>query len=100
MPFKLFFKEDAKKEWDKLDMTIRSLFVKKLKERIVHPRIESSRLSGMKDCYKIKLRQVGYRLVYQVRDNELVVSVVAVGKREKNQVYKIAIKRLYQKSKR
>jgi mRNA interferase RelE/StbE len=48
----------------------------------------------MKDCYKIKLRRAGYRLVYQVRDNELVVSVVAVGKRERNQVYKAAIRRI------
>ncbi|MEN8180870.1 MAG: type II toxin-antitoxin system RelE/ParE family toxin [Pseudomonadota bacterium] len=94
MTFKLVFKEDAKKEWDKLDTTVRSLFAKKLKEPIVQLRIESTRLSGMKDCYKIKLRRAGYRLVYQVRDSELVVSVVAVGKRERNQVYKAAIKRL------
>ncbi len=56
------------------------------------PRNESSRISGMKDCYKIKLRQAGYRLVYQVRDKELVVVIVAVGKREKNFIYKKAIK--------
>lgn len=61
MTFKLVFKEDAKKEWDKLDTTIRSLFAKKLKERIQQPHIESTRLSGMKDCYKIKLRRAGYR---------------------------------------
>ncbi len=94
MSYKLLFKEDAKKEWDRLDATIRALFTKKLKERIQAPRIESARLSGMKDCYKIKLRRAGHRLVYQVRDNELVVSVVAVGKRERNQVYKAAIKRV------
>ena len=94
MTFKLFFKEDAKKEWDQLDATIRSIFAKKLKERIKQPRIESSRLSGMKDCYKIKLRRAGFRLVYQVRDEELIVSVVAVGKRERNLVYKIASKRI------
>jgi len=58
-----------------------------------NPRREATRLSGMKDCYKIKLRQAGYRLVYQVRDTEVVV-VVAVGKREKNFVYKKAIKRI------
>jgi len=40
----------------------------------------------MQDCYKIKLRSAGYRLVYQVRDGELVVSVIAVGKRERNHV--------------
>lgn len=94
MTFKLVFKEDAKKEWDQLDATIRSIFAKKLKERIKQPRIESSRLSGMKDCYKIKLRRAGFRLVYQVRNKELVVSVVAVGKRERNLVYKIASKRI------
>jgi len=40
------------------------------------------------------LRRAGHRLVYQVRDNELVVSVVAVGKRERNQIYKAAIRRV------
>lgn len=94
MTFKLVFKIEAKKEWDSLDPTVRSLFAQKLKERIERPSIESARLNGMKDCYKIKLRRAGYRLVYQVRDNELLVSVIAVGKREKSQVYKAAIKRL------
>ena len=94
MTFKLVFKEDAKKEWDELDATARTLFAKKLKERIKNPRIESAKLSGMKDCYKIKLRRAGYRFVYIVRDKDLVVSVVAVGKRERNQVYKTAIKRI------
>lgn len=46
------------------------------------------------DCYKIKLRGIGYRLVYQVRDNELIVVVIAVGKRDKELVYKIALNRL------
>lgn len=94
MTFKLVFKVDAKKEWDNLNSTVRSLFAKKLKERIEQPKIESSRLNGMKNCYKIKLRRAGYRIVYQVRKKELIVSVIAVGKREKNQVYKTAIKRI------
>lgn len=92
--YKLVFKEEAKKEWDNLDSTIRSIFAKKLKERIHQPRIESSRLSGMKDCYKIKLNRAGFRLVYQVRDKEMIVSIVAVSKREKNLAYKIAGKRI------
>ncbi len=92
--YKLVFKRDAEKEWRKLDSTIREQFKKKLQERLAYPRVESARLSGMEDCYKIKLHSAGYRLVYQVRDNELVISVVAVGKRERNQVYKIAVKRI------
>lgn len=94
MTFKLVFKQDAKKEWDKLDSTIKAQFKKKLIERLENPRVDASRLNGMKDCYKIKLRSAGYRLVYQVRDREILISVVAVGKRDRNQVYKIAIKRI------
>jgi len=96
MTYKLVFKRDATKEWDKLDETVRSIFAKKLKKLLGHPCIESGRLIGMRDCYKIKLRRVGYRLVYQVRDHEFVVSVITVGKRERNQVYKKAIKRILQ----
>lgn len=94
MTYRLVFKQDAEKEWKKLDSTIKAQFKKKLRERLITPRIESARLSGMKDCYKIKLRSAGYRMVYEVRDLEIVVSVVAVGKRDRNQVYKIAAKRI------
>lgn len=94
MTYELVFKQDALEEWKKLDTTIRTQFKKKLIERLDNPKVESSRLNGMKDCYKIKLRKAGYRLVYQVRDLEVIVSIVAVGKRERNSVYKIAAKRI------
>ena len=94
MTYRLVFKLAAKKEWDKLDSVVRNQFKKKLVERLESPRVESARLNGMQNCYKIKLRQAGYRLVYQVRDGELVVSIVAVGKRERNHVYKAAVKRI------
>jgi mRNA interferase RelE/StbE len=48
----------------------------------------------MADCYKIKLRSAGYRLVYQIVEDRLVVIVIAVGKRERNAVYAIAKSRL------
>ena len=94
MSYRLLFKIAARKEWDKLDSSVRMIFKKRLTERLKKLRKESTRLNGIKDCYKIKLRRVGYRLVYQVRDEELIVSVIAVGKREKYQVYKAAIKRI------
>lgn len=43
--------------------------------------------------YTIKFRSVGCRLVYEVRDAEVVVTVIAVGKRERNAVYEVAAKR-------
>ncbi len=92
--YRLTFLRDAKKEWDKLGSSVRGQFEKKLRERLASPHVPSARLSGMPDCYKIKLRAVGYRLVYRVYDDRIVVQVVAVGRRDRNQVYKIAMGRL------
>lgn len=73
MSFKLRFKEQALQEWHELTPSIREQFAKKLHTLKENPRIESARLSGLKNCYKIKLRKAGFRLVYEVRDQELVI---------------------------
>jgi mRNA interferase RelE/StbE len=90
MIFKLAFYEAALKEWHKLDPHIKLQFQTKLKDRLSHPRLAFAKLAGHPNRYKIKLRSVGYRLVYEVIDNEVLVMVVAVGKRERNQVYLLA----------
>jgi mRNA interferase RelE/StbE len=94
MTYELVFKDDALKEWKKIDAPVREAFKKKLQERLINPRVESAPLNGMKDCYKIKLRSAGFRLVYQVRDKQLIIAVIAIGKRDRNQVYKNAVKRI------
>ena len=94
MSYSLRFHELALKEWKRLDSTIQEQFKKKLRERLENPRISSAALSGMKDCYKIKLRAVGYRLVYRVDDDTIYVTVISVGKRERLQVYLNAENRL------
>ncbi|MFI8222138.1 type II toxin-antitoxin system mRNA interferase toxin, RelE/StbE family [Pseudomonas sp. DTU12.3] len=93
MTFKLEFLPSAYKEWNKLGHTLREQFKKKLGERLDLPRVSADALHGMPDCYKIKLKASGYRLVYQVIDERVVVSVVAVGKRERSSVYENAKKR-------
>lgn len=58
------------------------------------PRNPSAKLRDLPNCYKIKLRILGYRLVYQVNNKELLVLVIAIGKRENSAVYEDADKRL------
>ncbi len=94
MSYKLKFDKRAYKEWLKLDSVVKNQFKKKLIERLEQPIVEASRVLGAENCYKIKLRAVGFRLVYQVIGDELVVLVLAVGKRERNAVYKSAFKRV------
>ncbi|OOF40852.1 addiction module toxin RelE [Rodentibacter mrazii] len=94
MIYTIEFIPSSEKEFRKLDLDLRKQFVEKLRERAENPRIESAKLRGMKDCYKIKLRSSGYRLVYQVIDERIVVKVIAVGKRDRNSVYEKAQSRL------
>ena len=90
MIYKLRFHVLALTEWQKLDGSVRQPFKKKLAERLENPRVPSAALSGMVDCYKIKLKGMGYRLVYRVEEDLLFVTVIAVGKRDKNKVYETA----------
>lgn len=93
MTFKLRFHELAWQEWGKLDGSIKVPLKKKLLERLETPRNPAAALAGMPDCYKIKLRQAGYRLVYRVDDDVVFVTVIAVGKRYKSAVYAAAAER-------
>jgi mRNA interferase RelE/StbE len=88
MTYKLKFLSLALKEWEKLAPPIKAQFKKKLAERLENPHVLSAKLRGYDSVYKIKLRTAGYRLAYEVFDDEVVVYVLAVGKREKDAVYK------------
>ncbi|WP_235433114.1 type II toxin-antitoxin system RelE family toxin [Pseudomonas frederiksbergensis] len=70
-----------------MDGAIRLQLLKKLRERQKQPRILGDALHAMKDCYKIKLRGAGYRLVYRVEDERIIILVIAIGKRERSNVY-------------
>lgn len=93
MSYELEFLQPALEEWKRLDGSVKQQFKKKLAERLVEPRVPADKLSGHADRYKIKLRSLGYRLVYEVHDGNVVVLVIAVGRRDKNTVYKKADKR-------
>ena len=94
MSYELRFKDSALKEWRQLNAPVREQFKKKLAERLEQPRVPSAALHGARDLYKIKLRAAGFRLVYQVDDGIVTVTVIAVGKRERNAVYAAALTRL------
>jgi mRNA interferase RelE/StbE len=90
MIYELAFLDSALKEWRKLDANTRDIFKARLEERLTSPHVPAAKLTGSRNRYKIKLRSVGYRLVYEVRDAQLVVVVIAVGRRDRNAVYKAA----------
>lgn len=94
MPYKLKFTPVSWKEWQKLDKTVQSQLKKKLKERLQNPHVPADKLRGFTAVYKIKQRAFGYRLVYEVLDEEITVLVIVIGKRNRGDVYEKATRRL------
>lgn len=96
----LKFKALAKKEWDALNPSIREKFAKVLKKRAASYdalTMPANRLSLQHSCYKIKLRNGGYRLAYTVTSDDggnvrVTVTVVAVDRRD--EIYEDLHKRL------
>lgn len=93
--YRLKFLPAALQEWDALDGSVKAALKKLLKKRLEQPRVPGAALGGgLRECYKIKLRKQGYRLVYRVEDDALVVVVLAVAKRENLAVYHAVLGRL------
>ncbi|KNX78335.1 RelE toxin [Pseudomonas sp. 250J] len=90
MTYRLEFLPSALKEWEKLGHTVREQARKKLRQRLLSPKVGVDALRDLPNHYKIKLRASGYRLVYRVEDDRVVVVVVAIGKRERGQAYRSA----------
>lgn len=87
--YKLRILPSAENQFNRLDKPIREALKSKLAERLDNPLVPKDKLrtAKLKDCYKIKLRAHGIRLIYAIQHNELVLVVVKVGKRENDQVY-------------
>jgi mRNA interferase RelE/StbE len=85
--YKVIFRPRAKKRFDRLDPVIQRQIARKLEERRANPRVPGDALKKLRDCYKIKLRAKGVRLVYQVRDARLILLVLSIGSREREEAY-------------
>lgn len=83
----------ALKELRALDASLRLQLLRKLQERQGNPRVPADALHGLRDCYTIELRTAGYRLVYRVEDQRIVILVLAIGKRERQAAYERAARR-------
>jgi mRNA interferase RelE/StbE len=81
--YKLKFTKISQKEWKKLGSDVRQHLKKKLLKRLENPRVQADKLSGYENIYKIKLRSSGFRLAYEVKDEEIVILVLKIGKRDK-----------------
>ncbi len=92
------FHPEAEKELTKLNRSIQILFKKALKKILKSPELGidlgnkyNFDLSGCKKMYFDNKR---YRIVYQIIEDEVIVYLISIGKRDKMDVYKKANERI------
>ncbi|HAV5371356.1 MULTISPECIES: type II toxin-antitoxin system RelE family toxin [Acinetobacter calcoaceticus/baumannii complex] len=82
MSYELEFTKAALKKFDKLNPQIAEQLIPKLEAKLDNPKIPKNKLRGSVNLYKIKLKLAEYRLVYQVKDDMVVVLVFDVDRRD------------------
>jgi mRNA interferase RelE/StbE len=93
--YRLQFVPSAWAEWQALDGSVKEPMRKLLKKRLDNPQVPGAALHGeLQGYYKIKLRKQGFRLVYGVEDDVMIVMVMAIDKREDSLVYRSAQSRM------
>lgn len=98
--FEVVFIEEAQKDYKKLDGSIKKLVnvaLAKMEERAdeLGEDLTSKHGVNLIGCRKIKFRKAGIRIVYRiVGEKAEIAEIIIVGKREDNEVYQEAYKRL------
>jgi len=82
--YKLHFLSSAQKEFKKLDTPAQKIIKEKLLLLITNPDILKNNIKALKGEQKgkFRLRINQYRVVFQVKDEELIIIVVRVGHRK------------------
>ena len=99
--FDVVFVEEAKGDYEKLDGSVKKfvdIAIAKMQLRAdeLGEELTKKQQSNLIGCRKIKFKKIGIRIVYRiVGDTAEIAEIIAIGKREENEVYKNATKRLH-----
>jgi mRNA interferase RelE/StbE len=103
MTYKILFHPAAAREVADLDNRVRLLVLKQIKKLSLTPGLgnelgskQGIDLTGYRKLYADKKK---IRIVYKIIDEQILVQVISVGKRENLKVYKNAAKRIQGKKK-
>ena len=79
MPYAVEIKKDAKKALAKVPAKIRAQIQEKIEQLAQNPRFGSEKLEGFDS--RFRFRQGDYRVIFEIEDDRLVVTVIKVGRR-------------------
>ena len=92
------FHEEAEKELAKLNRSVQVLFTKALKKILKSPELGidlgNKNNLELSSCKKMYFDNKRYRIVYKIIDDEVMIYLIAIGKRDKMDVYAKASERV------
>ena len=98
MAYKIEFLPDAAREFDALDGALKKLAAKQLDKIAERPELGETLgkrmgidLTGYRKTY---FGKKGYRIVYEIQRQRLVVLIIGIGKREREEIYREIGRRL------
>jgi mRNA interferase RelE/StbE len=99
MAYKVIFTEDADNDLKSLDKSIRTQVIKKAIALQDNPFLGDAlgnKLGlDLTGYYKLYVSKKAYRIVYRLIGEEIeVVEIVGIGKRNKEEIYRLVVKRL------
>ncbi len=97
MSYKIVFHEEAVKDLDNLDNSLKIFVLMQIKKLSENPELgdylgnkAGMNLTGFRKLYLLKKK---LRIVYKIVESELVVFIIAISKRDIGEVYNIASER-------
>jgi len=98
MHYKIVLKDEAEEELDELSDRERLLVFKQLKKISTSPelgiRLGNKAGYDLSGCRKMYVDKKRIRIVYTMMEEQIVIEVIAIGKRDEMEVYKKASERL------
>lgn len=90
--YELVFSRGARKEYEALDGSVRSMLNKGLARLRVRPAEIGKALSGaLAGCRELKFRADGLRVIYRIRDGQVqIVDILAIGARDHDRAFRDA----------
>jgi len=82
--YKLVFLTSAQKELKKLDSAVQKSIKEKLILLTENPELLKNNIKGLKGGHKgkFRLRVHQYRVIFQIKDDELIITIIRVGHRK------------------
>ncbi len=98
MSYSLIFNNEAKKELDELDGSIRILVLKQIKKIMDNPELGVAlgnkvglNLTGFRKMYVFRKK---IRIVYRIIEDKLIIYIISIGKRDKGAVNDVIGRRI------